>query len=412
LDKVYPDYGPNVTVIERAYQGFDFFDRNLKDPMVRSMARYDYFRDATLTRTDMLDIYHEIETDGVESAIPNDGTISAAEFADLKTLNSKNLNIDSATRFLASQIANGNRANAGYQGQPLGNLASGQAGDHLEKLVDKWFEGDDMPWAADSDLSTLRYEQVSGNLFVNGPSYQDIDQGGVRHAPNDCYLLAALGEVTKQSPTDIYNMFIDNGDGTWSVRFFHNGVANYVTVNRDLPVYGLGTTGTAWAAGFGTNTDPYGEIFANNYDNPNNELWVALAEKAYAQMNELGWIGQDGKNDYHGIDFGNPYIVLAQITGKAATYHSPSSASAMINTINAGQAVTLSSKPNTASNLITPSHAYIAVGYNPETRMFQLFNPHGFVNNDKPGGGFQSPVIELDWNAIVANFNDWDSGLV
>ena len=64
LDKVYADYGPSVTVLERSYQGFDFFDRNLKDPTVRSMARYDYFRDGSLTRNDMLEIYHGIEKIG------------------------------------------------------------------------------------------------------------------------------------------------------------------------------------------------------------------------------------------------------------------------------------------------------------------------------------------------------------
>jgi len=250
---------------------------------------------------------------------------------------------------------------------------------------------------------------VSGSLFVNGPSYDDIDQG---YYVNDCYFLAALGEVAKQSPADIYNMFIDNGDGTWSVRFFHNGVANYVTVNGELPVLGYGTSGTAYGAGFGTSTDAYGEIFANDYSNSNNELWVALAEKAYVQMNELGWIGQDGKNSYHGIDWGNQYIVFAQITGKAATYHTTSSASALISAIDAGQAITLDSKQTPSSNLITPDHAYMVVGYDPNTRMFQLFNPHGFTNNDSPTRSFQSPIVELDWNAIVANFGYWDSGLV
>ena len=412
LDKLYADYGPTVAVIERSYQGFDFFDRNLKDPMVRSMARYEYFRDAALSRGDMLDIYHEIETDGVASAIPYDGTVSAAEFSDLKMLTSTKLNIDAATRFLANQIANGNRANANYQQTALGNLAAGQSGDHLTKLVDKWFEGGDLPVAQDSDLSTLRYEQVSGSLFVNGAAYDDVDQGGTRYGPSDCYLLAALGEVAKRAPSDIYSMFTDNGDGTWTVRFFRNGVANYVTVNNELPVYGYGSSGTAWGAGFGSSTDAYGMTFANNYDNPNNELWVALAEKAYAQLNESGWIGQDGTNNYKGIDLGNPYIVFSQITGKSATYHSISTASALINAINAGQAITLDSKAKPSDSAVTPSHAYIVIGYNAVTKVFQLFNPHGYINSDSPTRGYQSPLVEASWDAIVANFGYWEGGLV
>ena len=47
---------------------------------------------------------------------------------------------------LASDVVQGNPANANYQGQPLGNLAD-QGSDQLratalEDLVDKWFDGD------------------------------------------------------------------------------------------------------------------------------------------------------------------------------------------------------------------------------------------------------------------------------
>lgn len=405
-----PSRIPGVSSLNQYY----VFDKNFLDPAVRSMTRVDYFRDGSITRDDMLKIYSVISTDGVESAIPNDGTVSASELNDLKQIVSTNwpLTMDSATKFLAGRIANGDRANAGYQGTALGNLTAGVTGDHLNKLVDKWFRGTDVPWAADADLSTLRYEKVSGSLFVGGATYDDVDQGMTRNGPSDCYLLAALGEVAKKCPLDIYSMFTDNGDGTWTVRFFHSGVANYVTVNRQLPVYGYGASGIAWGAGFGTNTDQYGVTFANNYDNPNNELWVALAEKAYAQINESGWIGQDGNNSYKGIDLGNPYIVFPQITGKAATYHTISTASALINAINAGQAVTLDTKAKPSDSAITPSHGYIVVGYDALAKTFQLFNPHGYINDDAPMHQVLSPVVEVTWNEISASFGYWDSALV
>ena len=74
-------------------------------------------------------------------------------------------------------------------------------------------------------------------------SYLDIDQGNC----GDCYFLANLAAAVLQSPTTIENMFIDNGDDTFTVRLFNNGVADYVTVDRFLPTNG----GQAAYAGVG-----------------------------------------------------------------------------------------------------------------------------------------------------------------
>ena len=277
-----------------------------------------------------------------------------------------------------------------------------------------------MPQVHDDDLSTLRYVDVSGSLFVNGPSYDDVNQGKV----GDCYLMATLGEVAKHSPSTIVNMFADNGDGTWTVRFFRGSTPNYVTVNRELPVYGYGDSGTPWAAGFGVYTDPYGMVFQRYSNDANNELWVALAEKAYVQLNESGWIGQDGTNNYHGIDGGQLDNAFQQLTGRSASNHAfvwttigstlvPPMPTALIKAIGAGQTITLATKDSPDSNLITPHHAYMVLGYNSTTKMFQLFNPHGFWNHDDPTtGSSQSPVVEVSWSAMLANFSSWTSVMI
>ena len=100
-------------------------------------------------------------------------------------------------------------------------------------------------------------------------------------------------------------MFIDNGDGTWTVRFYDpNGAADYVTVNRMLPTASDGQL-----------------IFADMgsmYNNSANTLWIPLAEKAYAEWNETGMEGRDGTNTYSDIQGGLPCLVYPQLTGGTA----------------------------------------------------------------------------------------------
>ncbi len=129
-----------------------------------------------------------------------------------------------------------------------------------------------------------------GSLFEDGATYGDIVQG----ASGDCYLMTSLAELTLKDPSAIENMFIDNGDGTFAVRFYDRGVARYVTVNDELPVYTYyGYTGAEYA-GFGSTSSNQ------------TELWVSLAEKAYCQINEEGWLGHGHANSYKAINSGSP----------------------------------------------------------------------------------------------------------
>src|SRR5262249_2618558 len=129
---------------------------------------------------------------------------------------------------LTTYVVTGNTANANYEGQTLGNLAAGSSATQLEMLVNKWFLGLDHPAAP------YGYTLASGTLFVDGISYTDIDQGSL----DDCAFMASLAETALRSPSTINGMFVINGDGTYSVRFFHNGAAEYVTVDSSLPTSG------------------------------------------------------------------------------------------------------------------------------------------------------------------------------
>src|SRR5262249_5961986 len=135
---------------------------------------------------------------------------------------------------LTRSVVLGSVANAHFQGATLGNLTAGSAASKLDKLVQKWFFGADHPDASNSSVGTVTYMAAAGTLFgAGGPQYTDVHQGAV----GDCYFVATLGEIALRSPSAIQNMFIVNGDGTYTVRFLQNGAAHYVTVDNQLPTY-------------------------------------------------------------------------------------------------------------------------------------------------------------------------------
>ena len=210
------------------------------------------------------------------------------------------------------------------------------------------------------------YSPVSGSLFsANGPSYLDVHQGEL----NDCWLLASLAEVATRDPSDIRNMFTYDGTmseggsvvGLYTVRFFNNaGAPEYVTVDTELPSGG------------------------NYYDQPvNGVLWVALAEKAYAEANGQGFVttGSPGSDSYDALNEGQPYWALQAITGKPASAYSINPAN-IAAAWNAGQLIVLSSSPNANDNLIVGdsngTHCYAVINYNASSSTpFELYNPWG-----------------------------------
>ena len=348
----------------------DWFDQNIQDAELRTIAR-SKFTDSKIDRNEMISIFKDAE-DG--------NTISSTELLDLRTLitNSSYLGIADYVKVLSNKLVNGDVANTK---SGIGNLSANSSASQMTSLIGKWFLGSDRP-----DTS-YTYQFASGSLFQNGVSYQDINQGSV----GNCYFLAGLAATAFRTPSTIQNMFIDNGDNTYTVRFYNNGVADYVTVDRYLPT-------TSWG------TFVYAHQSASNwgkYNDAANELWVALAEKAYAQLNESGWIGQDNTNSYEGISGGWEGAAIKHITGLSASYKSLNFDS-MVTAFTSGKFMTVGSKDSGVAANVAANHAYTVVGYNSTTQKFKLFNPWGVDN-----GSSKSGILELSWSELTASFGGW-----
>ncbi len=311
------------------------------------------YADGSVGRQDMIQVF---------AAAGVDGVVDASELGELRTIvsNATSLGMPSAVQVLAGDVVNGNVANARYQGTTLGNLTAGSSSSVLNKLVSKWFLGTDHP-----STDGYAYAASTGTLFVNGPSYTDVNQGQV----GDCYFIASMGAIAKSSPASITNMIVDNGDKTYTVRFYANGKADYVTVDNLLPVNSSGRLVY----------DGDGALAAST----SNELWLPLLEKAYAQWNETGKSGQNGTNSYAGISGGWMADVLSQALG----YSVPSiwslggsTKQTVINAVAKNQAVTIGTFKSLYG--LYGDHAYTIVGYNSTNDTFTLYNPWG---SSQPG---------------------------
>ena len=232
-------------------------------------------------------------------------TLSASQLADLQAI-AADLNVGETASpyltYITDALIDGNAANALWTGGgdtsiALGNLAVGSTAMQIVELTDKWFLGYDLPSSTvqmngEAGFS-IYYTTVANPVFgASGPSINDINQGWL----GDCYLLGSLAECAAQDPSRITSMIADNGNSTYGVRFFVNGIAEYVTVSNDLA-----DGGTAFNRG--TN------------------IWASLVEQAYAQVQAIGDITGNGNNFNYGNSFstiangGFPEYALEEITG-------------------------------------------------------------------------------------------------
>jgi hypothetical protein len=363
-------------------KALSWFDLNVRDAALRQLLKTD-FADNVVNRSEMLGVFNQVK---------KDGTVSANEFGDLKAVANNAALFGSFTYLtdLTRDVVLGNAANAHYQGTTLGNLTAGSSA-KLDKLVNKWFLGADHPLAQYPGIM-VTYATAAGTLFGSGgPKYTDVHQGAV----GDCYFVATLGETALKSPSSITSMFIVNGDGTYTVRFFQNGTPRYVTVDPQLPTYAGG-----WF------------LYANmgsQASNPNNVLWVALAEKAYAQMNEAGWLRPSswggGVNSYAGIEGGLFSDAARQIANRASSSYlvsGTSDATTLGAAVTSGKLIGFASASHPTDSRVVGNHQYVVIAYNSSTKTVTLFNPWGINNGSSYPG-----LLDLNLSQLKGNFDYW-----
>ena len=212
---------------------------------------------------------------------------------------------------------------------------------------------------------------MQGELFVDGVSGHDINQG----AAGTCYLLSSAIAVANNKPEVIQNNFIDNGDGTYGVRFYRhdNGQAIWTTVDDQVPTQ---DRITRFAAG-------------NSSRSLTGETWVALLEKGYAQANEIGGFlrnnRMNGRNSYASIESGQG-DPLFHITGVTFSYYRLNSGNRsqrdhIIELAEQGKNFYMGANVYTRDTNgklnFTPDHAYTITGYNSDAKTFTIMNPWG-----------------------------------
>lgn len=349
------------------------------------------------------DVNGTVSYSGLEKLLVDlDSTLSAsktsltsAELSDLQTI-VKDLNNGMTTSaYLTSvmgSLVSGNASNATWTGgattsTSLGNLAGGSSAAQLAELTGKWFLGTDLPSSQvsmDGENFSVSYSACSSPLFgASGPSINDVNQGNL----GDCFLLAGLAEVANQDSAIISSMFTSNGNGTFGVKFYVDGAAQYITVNNSL------------ADG--------GSIF-----NHASNMWASLAEKAYTQLQAAGNItggGPSDGNSWSSIGNGGAAeYALEEITGASkisdfvansgswldVAYNSSLSMTGytlgnsttatldtLISDLSQGDDLILSSYTNATDSsgraTLVADHAMSVYGYDDTTGMLEIRNPWG-----------------------------------
>jgi hypothetical protein len=152
----------------------------------------------------------------------------------------------------------------------------------------------------------------------------------------------------------IRQMITSLGDGTYAVRYHRSGQEVYVRIDGDLPVYSSGSLAYARTS-------------------PDNEIWVGIAEKAYAHFRR-------DESSYESIAGGWMDDVYREVTNASAGWRYTSGDLASLaqhirDNLNAGHAVSMGSYYS-ATSPVVGSHAYQVVSIDASNNV-TVYNPWG-----------------------------------
>ncbi|MCG6133570.1 MAG: C2 family cysteine protease [Nostoc sp. LLA-1] len=356
----------------------DWFSKNLLNQNIITLTR-NLAADGDLSRQDMLDIFTHVQKDSV---------IDANEVKDLNTLVGAKtpFSMADSVKWLSTQVASGASVNM-------------SASQFESNLVGRWFLGTMAPTPV-FQTRNLTYVELKGNLFgsANEARIGDIDQGNL----GNCTFLAALGATFERQSDDsgntssafINSMITDNGDDTYTIRFYSNGEAQYVSVDRRIATSG----GKIFGAKANGSTNP---------NNTNNIMWVSLAEKAYAQWQE--WTYDDRYSGYNltgsAAHLSRP---LEFVTGQKATNYNTSniSFSTLETALANGQAMTTQrNSSNGNTQFIVAAHAYSVTNVytnNSGEQRVVVRNPWGVDGRTKSGAN--DGFIDLSFKEFQQTF--------
>jgi hypothetical protein len=244
------------------------------------------------------------------------------------------------------------------------------------------------------------YQRVNGTPFIQGAGdgadvhWNDIDQGGL----GDCYFMSAMGSVAQQDPDVIRNAIRDNGDGTYTVRFYERQGNGPLGIGGLFGSYSYNPVEIRVTPDFPMRDGQ--PVFAGMPDSngAQRELWPALMEKAYAQYS----------GSYGAIEGGNPARAMELLTGRPSEEYSASSMTIdqLANLHRDGHALTASSlrsgdgKTAYADGTLVSRHAYMITGVDRDAGTVTLRNPWG---PDQPNITMSIADFNRNFRAVQSN---------
>ncbi len=243
-----------------------------------------------------------------------------------------------------------------------------------------------------ANLERLRAESPA--LFPQGlPALNSCHQGPL----GDCYFVSVVGAMVYRSPQSVKDLFTANADGSTTVRF-GNG--------RSVTLPPLTDAEVAISSSAGANG-----------------RWLAVLENAYGKIrDEVVAAHRDDAVDTDSIaKGGSPAPVIQALTGHATRFIAIVEANGQrrsgepfattlrtaLLTATRGSELAGTGTPDRGTPPgVTPGHAYAILGYDANSGLLHLWNPHG--NSFAPKG---SPGVENGYVTQAGQFSipfgDW-----